>query len=78
MYIYMYVYVHITYTHKYYLQIIPNSGALAGPIPRLLIIAIVTLTEPLNTPSGSNGTANVSIVVELLTFITIISLLKIT
>ena len=44
------------------------AGSLAGPIPNLLTAVTVTTTVLLKTPSGSDG-INVSVVVDLLTFI---------
>ena len=54
-----------------YLRIVKLAvaGTLAGPIPYWLITVTITTTVPLNTPSGSDGAVNVSVVVELLTFI---------
>ena len=49
--------------------IIAVSGSLAGPIPYLLNAVTMTKTVPVNTPSGSDGAVNVSLVFELLTFI---------
>ena len=46
-----------------------DIGALGGPIPSLLIAVTMAITIPVNTPSGSDEAINVSVVVELLTFI---------
>ena len=45
------------------------SGSLGVPRPNLLIAVTMTVMLPTNTPSGSDGAVNVSVVVELLTFI---------
>ena len=50
-----------------YVFLISAVAALAGPIPNLLTTVTMTTTVPVNTPSGSDGAANVSVVVELLT-----------
>ena len=46
-----------------------ETGALGGPIPSMLTAVTMITTVPVNTPSGSDGAVNVSVVVELLTFI---------
>ena len=62
------------YAYDYILPVINvDTGALASPIPNLFIIVTMTTTVPVNTPSGSDGAVNVSVVVELLT-ITAVSL----
>jgi len=45
------------------------AGSLVGPTPKLVIAVTMTTTVPLNTLSGSDGAVNISVVVELLTFI---------
>ena len=45
------------------------AGSLGSPTPNLLTAVTVTTTVPVNTPLGSDGAVNVSVVVELLTFI---------
>ena len=66
------MYIH-TYVHSYVASYIPVitavSGSLAAPTPYLLTAVTVTTTVPVNTPLGSDGAVNVSVVVELLTFI---------
>ena len=47
------------------------AGSLAGPTPMLLTVVTMTTTVPVNTPSGSDGAVNVSVVVELATLIVI-------
>ena len=42
------------------------AGSLVGPIPYWLIAVTMTTTVSVNTPSGSDGAVNVSVVVELL------------
>ena len=59
--------------HNHYYTYVPAiaavTGSLGGPAPNLLNAVTMTGTVPLNTPSGSDGAVNVSVVVELLTFI---------
>ena len=45
---------------------------LADPTPYRLIAVTMTTTVPVNTLSGSDGAVNVSVVVELLTFIIVL------
>ena len=45
------------------------TGLLAGPNPNWLIAVTITTTVSLSKPSGNDGAVNVSVVVELLTFI---------
>ena len=52
-----------------YVPMIVVTGLLVCPTPYLLIAVTMTTTVPVNTPSGSDGAVNVSVVVELLTFI---------
>ena len=70
---YVSIYTHIrTYTANslhMYVPIIAATRLLAGPTPYLLTAVTMTTTVPVNTPSGSDGGVNVSVVVELLTFI---------
>ena len=47
------------------------AESLAGPTPVLLTAVTMTTTVPVNTPSGSDGAVNVSVVVELATLIVI-------
>ena len=54
----------------YILLISAMAGSLTGPIPNLLAAVTVTTTVLLKTPSGSDG-INVSVVIDLLTFIII-------
>ena len=53
--------------HKLLPLISAVAGSLAGPIPNLLTAVTMTTTVPINTPSGSDGAVNVSVVVELVT-----------
>ena len=57
-----------TLFYKYVPVITAVSGSLACPIPYLLFAVTMTTTITVNTPSGSDGAVNVSIVVELSTF----------
>ena len=61
--------------HVYIAEYIPLitaiAGSLAGPVPNLLTAVTITTTVPLNTPSGSDGAVNVSVVVELLTLLNV-------
>ena len=45
------------------------TSSLADPTPYLLTAITMTTTVPVNTPSGSDGAVNVSVVVELVMFI---------
>ena len=58
-----------TYILMYIPLIFAMAGSLVGPIPKLLTAVTMTTTVPVNTASGSDGAVNVSVVVELLTFI---------
>ena len=61
-----------TYEIKVYnLLISKESGSLGVPRPNLLIAVTMTTTVPVNTPSGSDGAINVSVVVGLVTFIVV-------
>jgi len=51
------------------LSIFAVTGSLVGPTPNLLIAVTMTTTVPLNTLSGSDGAVNVSVIVELATFL---------
>ena len=54
-------------THIHILPIIVAiAGSLAIPIPFMVTADTMTTTVPVNTPSGSDGAVNVSVVVELL------------
>ena len=54
--------------HTYIPVILAVSGSLACPIPYLLNAFTLTTTLPVNTPFSSKGALNVSVVIELLTF----------
>ena len=78
-YVHSYIYIETLYKNeqhivaKHYHVFIPLisavAGSLVGPTPNLLIVVTMTTTIPVNTPSGSDGAVNVSVVVELLTFL---------
>ena len=66
-------YTQVNDNSKHYYSFIPLisavAGLLTGPTPNLLITVTMTTTVPVNTPSGSDRAVNVSVVVELLTFL---------
>ena len=64
---YMHVHTYIR-MHAHNLLI---TGLLGIPAPSLLIAVTVTVMLSSNTPSGSDGAVNVSVVVGLVTFCTV-------
>ena len=74
---YMYFYRNFTsaicirkYVCSQYIPVInADTGLLVDPTPSLLVVATVTTTLPVNTPSASDGAINVSVVIELSTVI---------
>ena len=67
---YMHVHTYIR-MHAHNLLIRKYSGLLGIPAPSLLIAVTVTVMLSSNTPSGSDGAVNVSVVVGLVTFCTV-------
>ena len=63
----MYTYVNILKCNRHVPLISAVAGSLAGPTPMLLTAVTMTTTVPLNTPSGSDGAVNVSVVIEVVT-----------